>query len=106
MDGESDAVLHADFAQQLCDVRFDGALDRSPVRRDLAIGAARDQQPQHFALAFADFVVRLRLHSAAEAVARSMKVASTRRGTHTEPAWTSRMARLNSAGDASSESSL
>ena len=65
VDRERDAVLYADLAQQLCDVRFDGALFDPQAR--LAI--SRLEQPatsssQHLAFAVADLVICLRLHFA------------------------------------------
>src|SRR5208337_4255086 len=51
MDGEGDAVLHADFAHELRDVSFNGALFDAEGGADLFVGAAGNQHLQNFLFA-------------------------------------------------------
>src|SRR5580704_5585862 len=50
VNGESDAILHADLPQQLGHMGFHGALPNSEGRPNFLVGAARDQQFQDLLL--------------------------------------------------------
>ena len=60
VDRQSDAVLHSDLAHELTDMRLNGALFDTEFVSDFFVGAARDQQLQHFTLTVADLVFPLR----------------------------------------------
>src|ERR1019366_10032048 len=64
VDRQSDAVRHSDLAHELTDMRLNGAHFDTELVSDLFVGAARDQQLQHFALTFADLVFPLGQHPA------------------------------------------
>src|SRR5208282_72025 len=51
MDGEGDAVLHADFAHQFRDVSLHRALFDAESRSDFFVGAAGNQHLENFLLA-------------------------------------------------------
>ena len=85
VDREGDAVLDADFAHQLGDVRFDGALFDAQGGADFLVGASGDQHFENFFFAIGEAdAARRKMRPGAE-LTRSMNMESTRRGAQTEP---------------------
>src|SRR5438132_10828462 len=100
--GKSNAILHAYLAHQLGHMGFDGALLDAQLGADFLVRPAYHQHLQNLLFPIRKGHAASRKDASRELVTRSMNIERTRRGAHTDPWFTMRIACTNSAGAAAS----